>query len=419
MFGLFSSVEQKMRGNAANWLELADKIYHYRRDELKESERAQLLQRMEGLRALLREKADASKLKLGIEQLEGVLRTTGGAFYPKSTMQEYVEFFLVAAIVVLGVRTYFLQPFKIPTNSMYPSYYGMTPEVYPDASKSPGPLKQAFRFITLGAQHYRTLSPASGAIGLPVGVDTEGHWHMIYSEKPGRKWLFLPTTLREYVIFVGDTPVPIDVPGDFDFDWAVRDYFGFTPEQLATRARTATRGNQNFRLAVLDKDADRGKPLIDFDVLTGDQLFVDRFSYHFIPPKVGEGFVFRTGHLEELHPMMRGPHDQYYIKRLAGVPGDKIEIKEPVLYRNGQPTTGSPAYQKNATRADNYPGYRNYGRLAKGVVATVPADHFMALGDNSASSLDSRYWGFVPKEDVVGRPLFIYFPFTRRWGPAK
>lgn len=422
MFDLFASVEKKMRTNATNWLELADKVYHYRRDELKEAERAKLQQQIEGLRGLLREKADASKLKLGIESLEGVLRTTGGTFYPKSTLQEYVEFFLVAAIVVLGVRTYFLQPFKIPTNSMYPSYYGMTPEVYPDQSKAPGPLKQAVRFVLFGAQHKEPKAPVSGTIGLPVATDMEGRWHLLYSEKPGKKWLVLPTTVREYVIFIGDTPVPIQVPGDFDFDWVVRDYFGLSFEQLAVRARAATRGNQNFRLATLDKQAEQGKPLISFDILTGDQLFVDRFSYHFIPPKVGEGFVFRTAHLEDLHPMMRGPKDQYYIKRLVGVGGDKIEIKEPVLYRNGKPITGADAFDKNARREGKYPGYSNVERnlaiLGKGRVATVPADSFLPLGDNSASSLDGRYWGYVPKADVVGRPLFIYFPFTRRWGPA-
>ena len=162
MFGLFDSVEKTMRKNSANWLELAEKIYHYRRDELKESERNQLLQRMEGLRGLLRDKVDASKLKLGIEQLEEVLRRTGGTFYPKSTLQEYVEFFLVAAIIVLGVRTYFLQPFKIPTNSMYPSYYGMTPQVFPDQSKAPGPLMQAVRFVLLGAQHKQVIRVGRG-----------------------------------------------------------------------------------------------------------------------------------------------------------------------------------------------------------------------------------------------------------------
>jgi signal peptidase I len=49
---------------------------------------------------------------------------------------------------------------------------------------------------------------------------------------------------------------------------------------------------------------------------------------------------------------------------------------------------------------------------------TVPARSFLALGDNSANSKDGRYWGYVPAKDVVGKPLFIYYPFTSRWGPA-
>lgn len=428
MFGLFDSVEKTMRKNAANWLELAEKIYHYRRDELKETERAQLQQRMEVLRGMLRDKADASKLKLGIEQLEEVLRRTGGTFYPKSTLQEYVEFFLVAAIVVLGVRTYFLQPFKIPTNSMYPSYYGMTPEVFPDPATAPGPLKQAARFILFGAQHKQVIAPQSGPISIPVGVDIEGKGHTFYEEKPGRKWLIIPTTVREYTLFIGETPVTLQVPGDFEFDWVISEYFGITAQQLGAKARassqTATLGNYNYRLVSLDKEAERGKQLINFDVLTGDQLFVDRFSYHFFPPKVGEGFVFRTGHLYDLHAILpRGPKDQYYIKRLVGLPGDKLEIKEPVLYRNGAPITGAAAFDKNARREGKYPGYSNVERdraiLAKGKVAVVPPDFFLPLGDNSASSLDGRYWGYVPKADAVGRPLFIYYPFTRRWGPAR
>jgi signal peptidase I len=54
----------------------------------------------------------------------------------------------------------------------------------------------------------------------------------------------------------------------------------------------------------------------------------------------------------------------------------------------------------------------------EGVKVEIPPDRYMAMGDNSASSLDSRYWGSIPAKDVVGRPLLIYYPFTKRWGPA-
>ena len=138
LFGLFDSVEKKMRTNAANWLELSEKVYHYRRDLMSDAERGSLQQATETLRQNLRDKADSSKLKLGIEALEGVLRRVGGTHYPKSSWTENVEFFLVAAIVILGVRAYFVQPFKIPTNSMWPSYNGMTSEVFYKSADEPG-----------------------------------------------------------------------------------------------------------------------------------------------------------------------------------------------------------------------------------------------------------------------------------------
>jgi len=50
---------------------------------------------------------------------------------------------------------------------------------------------------------------------------------------------------------------------------------------------------------------------------------------------------------------------------------------------------------------------------------TVPPRKFVALGDNSGNSLDSRYWGFVPEKAVIGKAFFIYYPFTRRWGVAE
>src|SRR5580693_3755925 len=149
MFGLFETQEKKMRGNAANWLELAEKVWNFRRDRIGAKESEELNSRRQELRRLLSERADAAKLKLGIESLEGVLSRTGGAVYPKSSLVENVEFFLVAAIVVLGIRTYFFQPFKIPTNSMWPTYHGMKGELIPPQAAVPGPVGRVFRYLAL------------------------------------------------------------------------------------------------------------------------------------------------------------------------------------------------------------------------------------------------------------------------------
>src|SRR5476651_2271818 len=151
--------EAKMRANAENWLELADKVWQYRRDQLSEAERQELLARIDALRQSYRARADAGKLKLLIEELEGGLRLTGGKIYPKSALVENVEFFLVAAIVILGIRTYFVQPFKIPTNSMWPTYYGMTAETYKPGDAAPNLAMQAIRFATIGAQRREIVAP--------------------------------------------------------------------------------------------------------------------------------------------------------------------------------------------------------------------------------------------------------------------
>ena len=167
----------------------------------------------------------------------------------------------------------------------------------------------------------------------------------------------------------------------------------------------------------------KGDPIVRFDLLAGDQLIVDRLSFNFVRPTVGQGFVFRS---DDIPGIMRRYGAEFLIKRLIGAPGDRIEIRDPMIYRNGAPITGSVAFDLNARKVAPYLGYENakrtdsrYSMLFPGEVVTVPENVYLALGDNSHNSLDGRFWGFVPEKDVVGHPLFIYYPFTRRFGTAK
>ncbi|HZP58905.1 MAG TPA: signal peptidase I [Opitutaceae bacterium] len=442
MFGLFDSPEKKMRTSAEHWLETAEKVYHHRRDQLAPADLAVLEKGMAELRFKLKERAEAAKLKLSIEALEPVLRRTGGKIYPKGELAEWVEFFLVAGIVLLGLRTYFVTNFQIPTNSMWPSYHGMKAQIYSSPREAPGPLYRAIRFLTLGAQHREAIAPQAGEIAADFFYEPRHQlFWLAYKEKHARKWLVFPSTVHEFTFYVADTPVNIDVPADFDSEFRdmVVEVFAHGDKalfnrQLLSQARAGHAENVVVQIIPGENDALRtatriglgktvatGEPVLDFDILAGDMLFVDRFSYHFFRPKPGDGFVFRTGNIPEIG------EDQYFIKRLAGVPGDTLEIRQPVLYRNGHPITGSAAYEKEFHQLENYPGYRNQSPddiepmtyLAKpGDTVTVPRGNYFALGDNSANSRDSRYWGFVPASEVVGRPLFVYYPFTRRWGPA-
>jgi signal peptidase I len=435
--GRYFSGAGKVRRAADNWLELAEKVRHYRRDRLADAERAELDQREDELRRDLRENADAGKLRLDIEALEDVLRRCGGAVYPKSSLAENVDFFLVAAIVILGIRTYFLQPFKIPTNSMWPTYYGMTPEVFPPGTPAPGPLAQVFRFVAFGAQRRTAVAPRTGQVSAQYFLIGDrlspGRVYLAYTVKTGRKWLFLPTEVHEYTFLVDGVPATVQVPADFDgFEAVVMQTFFGTEANFFRHVLEVQKAHpletSLFKLGEagdgygrvvtipLGRTVAAGQPIVRFDVMTGDQLFVDRLTYHFMRPKVGQGFVFRTGNIPAIGK------DDYFIKHLVGLPGDVMEVRAPVLYRNGAPITGADAFGLNARRVAPYTGY-TYGDsiaggryLAKGQTVTVPPNSFFAMGDNSSNSSDSRVWGFVPAADVVGRPLFVYYPFTRRWG---
>ncbi|MDP3069538.1 MAG: signal peptidase I [Opitutaceae bacterium] len=433
MFGPFASPEKKMRGNARNWLEVADRVFHFRRDQLAVAVLAELNARRDELRLLVKEKAGAEKLKLGIERLEDVLRRTGGSVYPKSSLVENVEFFLVAAIVILGIRTYFVQPFKIPTNSMWPTYNGMTAEVYKTPAEEPNIAAVAVRGVALGAWAHRLDAPGEGDVLVPVyGPQSRG----VVSSRtvPGHTWLVIPTDVREYTLFVGERSVTVKLPFDFDFDWVIYDAFlnrgtQYSPEAMRTEVDRLVRerqfevrtiGGYQQRCVRVGKTVRAGERILSFDQLTGDQLLVDRVSYHFVRPEVGSGFVFRTGNIPGI---ARDMGDQYYIKRLVGTPGDVLEVRAPMLMRNGKPIEGSVAFGENAKQTGGYLGYVYPpvadGYLKAGESVTVPANRYFAMGDNSGNSADSRYWGFVPGPDVVGRPIFVYFPFNRHWGPAR
>jgi signal peptidase I len=445
MFGLFQSQEKKMRENATNWLEVAERVYHFRRDLLSAALVGELQAQTATLRGLLKDKAGAEKLKLGIEALEEVLRRTGGAIYPKSALVENVEFFLVAAIVILGIRTYFVQPFKIPTNSMWPTYNGMTPEVFMKPADEPTSAAVAVRAVLFGAWPHRLDAPGDGEVLVPVyGGQSRGAVRARIV--PGRSWLVIPTDLREYTVFVGDKPVKLRLPMDFDMDWVVSEGLllpgtKFTTQGFNAEVEKRMRAGQfevrnidgeNVRCVRTGRYVRAGERFLSFDELTGDQLFVDRMSYHFVRPDVGQGFVFRTGNIKGIADTYG---DQYYIKRLIGTPGDEIEIVSGkiasdgatvmkssgsgVLLRNGRPIEGSSAFRGNNEQSGKYGGYQPLGLLALGEKAKVPPGQFLTLGDNSGNSADGRYWGFVPGKDVAGRPLFIYFPFTSHWGPAK
>lgn len=151
--------------------------------------------------------------------------------------------------------------------------------------------------------------------------------------------------------------------------------------------------------------------------LIGDRIFVDKVSYVFSEPKRGDIIVFKFPQDKHKHFVLKLGDWQLkvpfvdlrrdFVKRLAGLPGEKLEIRGGKIFINGKPLDEPPF-------SDHY--YYNqddWDFAKKNQVIEIPPNAYFALGDNSAQSSDSRNWGFVAKENVVGRAFFIWWPPKR------
>jgi signal peptidase I len=161
-------------------------------------------------------------------------------------------------------------------------------------------------------------------------------------------------------------------------------------------------------------------------IMTGDHLIVDKIPYsppgpvtkYFLPyrdVKRGDVVVFR-------YPLNI---NMPYVKRVIGIPGDRIRLSENKLYLNGK-LTEEPYINLTGPNTDpyasNFPSVSPMGYLyprgaemlrdnVKGGELHIPDGYYLCLGDNRQNSEDSRYWGLVPRENIMGKPLIIWWSF--------
>src|SRR5271157_2743399 len=165
-------------------------------------------------------------------------------------------------------------------------------------------------------------------------------------------------------------------------------------------------------------------------LLIGDHVFVNREQ--FAPPTrwMGPLMPYRDIRRNDIVVFL-SPEEQglFVVKRIMGVPGDHIHLSDGVVYRNGgklvEPYVQHKVADYNPYR-DNFPavppsemyGVRNEKWTQElplhlqGDDIVVPANSYFAMGDNRDVSYDSRYWGFIPGNNVIGRPVFIYWSFV-------
>ena len=163
-------------------------------------------------------------------------------------------------------------------------------------------------------------------------------------------------------------------------------------------------------------------------LLIGDHVLVDRITL--APPTSWAPFVhYRNVRRGDIIVFFKPENpDMFLVKRVVGIPGDRLHLRNGVVYLNGkaqvEPMAIKPTDSGYAPYRDDFPAVpasQGYDLTATwtlelpqhivGEDLVVPAGEYFAMGDNRPFSLDSRFWGFVPRENIVGRPLFVYWSF--------
>jgi len=352
----------------------AHKFLRYKQDVLDQTDREEVESGVRRLKAALRQ-GDRKEIEARAETLDGQLHRLAPVNW-ESHWRENVEVILVAIVVAVGIRSYFLQPFKIPTGSMQPTLNGIIGTRYDANRPIPNLLQQAAEFVLRGRNYINVVS-------------TENDQILQVEQK---KFLFFFTFSR--LIFLHQNRLV------------------YAPPEILKSTFEVSAGRSYRRGEIIAKGA------ID----TGDQVFVDKFTYNFVKPHRGDVFVFKTNHIPGIaeDPQTGAP---FYIKRLAGTPQDTLRIDHPRLFVKGpneprEHIAQRYGFQRVMSAKDGYKGYYpGQAYLARpDQTFVVPPDGYFAMGDNSSNSYDSRYWGPVPDANLVGRGLFVYWPFLPHWG---
>jgi signal peptidase I len=380
------------------------------------------------LQKALNDHVDAATLKKEMAKLEAVANKWLKP-YPHATMRENVEVLLVALAVAMAIRTFFLQPFKIPTGSMQPTLYGVTslPDFNPiyrqiqdgsaDKSKIQAEMSAQLDSVKIPAGWQRVKDWFHGTSYVHLVAQNDGELQAV--NPPVH---FLIFNLKQTIV-IGGVEQTIWFPPDYG------------EQSLVSRAALFPRND-----VLPGRYYHKGDDVVKIAVNAGDHLFVDRLSYNFRKPARGDIIVFETAGIpKEVREANKIPGDEFYIKRLVVLPNERASIgNDRHLVINGQRLDASTPHFENVYGfdPDKPPGESQFSGHVNGTVAreynlypylaplfpnadtvyTNGPDTYMAMGDNTCNSSDSRTWGTLATSAVIGKSFFVYWPITKRFG---
>lgn len=395
--------------NAKILVKGAKKFVDYKRDLLAPERVAEIESRRKDLSDAIRSK-DRAKVDEASKQLRATCDNALPHQKPQGWFEENVEVMFVAIVIALGLRAYYLQPFRIPTGSMQPTLNGIVGTQLPEAEWPSFPVRMA-EWVLRGRSYVKLVNDRDRQLarGPYKGLGVHDKQFMHFFSKGEIRFL--------------DSP-PLTIPGPAN-----------PSGQTGLDSALIEAVNNGGLLK-------KGVVLMEGMIDSGDLVLVDKFSYHFRKPDRGEVFVFDTlgikGIKDRSGPQGSGSH---YIKRLVGVPGDSLSINTPDLLVDGK-VTGEPGIRKVAEGKppfkESHQGYVLARRAGPGDTNRIYLEsigdvlkldkekarpgfrEYAAMGDNTGNSLDSRYWGTVKEYNLVGPALFALWPITSgHWGFIK
>jgi len=355
------------------------KILQAQRDLLSPQAIGAVTLAMNALCQAVAEGANKGKIRIKMEELEFAANQWLKP-YPHAAWRENVEVLLVALTVAMGIRTFFLQPFKIPTGSLQPTLWGVTSEnlMHKPAFKIPTGL-DSLRAWFYGDSYVHVVAKTDGPLQ-PV-------------EPPMR---FLIFNIKQTLV-IGGVSHTIWLPPDYGAQ-TLQERAQLSPGQMCRK----------------------GEDVVRLRVRAGDHLFVNRLYYNFRRPRRGEIIVFETRGIE--YPGV--PQDQFYIKRLVALGGEHVKIgRDQHLIINGRRLDATDPGFENVYSFKPDAGENEYfGHVRLSLFSnpdqefTVQPGHYMVMGDNTRNSLDSRFFGDFSEKYVIGKGSFVYWPISSRFG---